>query len=462
MVRVFSVIAVTVVAVMAYACPLKHNPDGNVHFLTALKVLQGSFVESVDGVQSPLLGWLIAIPSAAGMPIPWAARLVSLVLFALLLAGVDRLCRSRGFSPVQRVGALAIVATIVAYSAVRLVTSDLLAAVVTVWFLSAASALPLLLALAYYAKAFQFLILLPVVFLLQPWRRAIVSISISALLCAPWWLALSMKYGKPTFSAQQFLITQELSLTYSPNNLPRAKSVSAIPAASPLDVSQMAQRRLQIIRFSFESLTRLLRDLVFSSTEILGVFILLVVLGAKTIPPLAGFALIQILLYALVWGAYPRYLFPALPALACLAMAGIYQLRLPAVRSLLYLVIMLGILNANILAAKNDWHTTSSAVYEKLMSLPSLRQNNGVIAGGAVSDPYAPLVAYAHRRPFWLYLDSYSTLPPQELVAQLKREEIVQILLVGQDRERLSLLPGVRLQESGAAEGTPYYLYTVE
>ena len=471
-------ILVVLQCILAWALPLKHNPDANVHYLTVIQLLSQNWSQSIDGIQSPLLAWLAFPLATLGVPIPWAFRIISVLIYGATLMGVQKLSASHQLSRLEQGLALLVVGLITSYPAVRLITSDLLAACVTVWCLATLGSTPhlrrdsacwlftLLFGLSYYAKAIQFLILIPVTFLTFTPRRAMLTTLTALAICAPWCIALSLKYGTPVFSAQQLIISRKIPIEYSPHNVPGVESANRIgqtPLTS-LSITETLISRINLIKLSSSFLIQLLKDAVFGSFDILIIFALFVLIGAsktcRNSRILIGCGFFQIITYGLIWGPYPRYLYPALAPLVILAVIGASQLN-RKLTPLLIGVLLLGIGKANVNALSDDWTTTDPVIYTTLANLPSIKNNSGPIAGGSYLDQNAPLAAYLNGRPLWLYMDHHLFKAPDAIQSVLQRENITQILSVNYDAEALLQVPGVEPQEQGTIKNVPYTLWKV-
>lgn len=202
------------------------NPDGTSYVAAAEKYLAGDFHHAVSGHWAPMISWLLTVPLALGVEKGLAFKLIILLTGLLALGGLGKLLDR--FAPdfwVNKLVMFAAAALLVRFG-YRYNTPDVLAAALLVWYLVVlwhphylrhakwaffAGALG---ALGYmtkhYALAFTFvhLPLMHALYLLgaKPDERRLVwgqlarSMMIFLLLCLPWALVISAKYGYFTFT----------------------------------------------------------------------------------------------------------------------------------------------------------------------------------------------------------------------------------------------------------------------
>ncbi len=473
--------------------PWKHSPDGNVYYLVTLRILQGNFTESIDGVFSPLLSWFMVIPSLFGTALPDAYRIVNCLAFGVLLWATSSLSKKFKFSPLLH-GLILVLTTLeCAYLSLRLITSDLLAAGLVVLFVDGLVAdqqgarrtkwysYSVLISLVYLAKAFQ----LPIILgsLIASWffvlRRGagefarptwIVCIIVMALaLCAPWVAVLSVKYGAFTLSAQQFIYHRQLPLEYSPFNQPvlaaGADSRHLAVVAAPSLLSESLRR----IVVGTTELRRGATTAVFGDVGLwffIGMLFISAVAASRASEQAAEcrllwiFAVVPFVFYLPIWGGSLRYYFPSLPLLNLLVVRAISQtdavIRLwrvtapnrvrwgavMAYRALVSITII-GIVYQSVSLVVRDWSSTSDHVVKWAANLPELRDGAGTIAGFEVSDPYPSLIAAVLGRPMWLYVGLHMQDAPRRLQELLARETISQVVVSGGRNTHLEEVPGI-------------------
>jgi hypothetical protein len=206
------------------------NPDAVSYVGNARHIAEGRFSESVSGYWSPLLSWSMAPLIFCGVDGLLAARIVLGIGGALLIVGCSLLMR-RLLGERQpnwaHAAALVLIAISAAYWATYVISPDLLLAAGLVFYFAAVLSPDLLQrrsqavlcgaigAVAFFAKAYALpfvLVHFPLTVLLR-WlyagrqeeprrvlRFAGIGIVTFLVVAGPWIAALSVKYGKPTFS----------------------------------------------------------------------------------------------------------------------------------------------------------------------------------------------------------------------------------------------------------------------
>jgi len=471
--------AVLCAAIVAIIClfsylPHKHSPDGNGYYLVTLKLLHGEWRGSVEGIFSPLLSWLMLIPAMLGASLPESFKIVqSLAAFSLLI-GSKKLCRHFGLSGSLTGLALLLISVHLIYSAFAIVSSDLLAATLFVWFVEALTnrrprvwLLGLLAAEIYYAKAFQFPIALAVgsYYILFHWKSNVVKTRLPALmafllialvLVIPWVAVLTAHYHEPTFSGQQFILSERLPLEYSPHNkvikklsTPSEGVQTSSVKTGYFDTIRDHLAKIFVPRRMVHSLNYLrdqLESTIFGKLGFWGLLFFSVV-GGFAFQSRAAFIIVffHATFYLITWGAYPRYYFPVIPLFDILAVIGFREVLLGIssgppkaiqkyVCSLLILIqslIVADTISTALVTYRSDFGETDNEILNYVSSVPELRDYSGSIAGGPVTDPYPSLAAYSIRRPMWLYVGLHINEPLEALKKVLAKENVTQIIWNG-------------------------------
>ncbi len=201
------------------------NPDGVSYISIAEKYAQGDFQNALNGYWGPLLSWLIAPFIFLQRDPQAAAKLVTIFAGALVLVLLWKLSGMwRVHVRLRRLLLVAIVPLVWLWTMPAPITPDLLVVVVVLLYVYALGRSPvvsrqgaivvgLIAAAGFYTKSFLlpfFVTHLSVYGLLAyvriPTKRKAIlrdyglAIGVTALLVAPWCIALSIKYDKPTVS----------------------------------------------------------------------------------------------------------------------------------------------------------------------------------------------------------------------------------------------------------------------
>lgn len=488
---------------LAFWTPPKHGPDGNYYYGVALRLSQGRFAESVEGLFSPLLPWLMTPFITLGATIPAAFRIVNVTAFIMLLIFTLRICKAVGATQFQSAAIIFLSATQMLYSVVGLISSDLLAAAVYLAFVYALirgvsvhwAYAAIALALSYYAKSLQLLIGLAVTGLWLLWQlrpaRAPIGRSIkwtagimftAILLCLPWIVILSRHYGQPIISAQQLRFNGTLGWEYSPAETPQEYFIKKTARASEGALSQQQTPRDPVSAYSaifFLQLDRALTTLtkvggsIFFTTEgaivffglLLYFFVPVITSPARHHPHLLlyGCCTFQALIYLSIWGGNVRYYFPVLPLAHLLVVCGASDLvsrcgRLLDDLGFTYknLIMKLAALAVAVVIAANvyvlatvgyeDFRSSSDDVAACIAEIPELKAGTGIISG-ALRDMYPGYVAYLLKRECWNSIDMRWEPQPQKLLHQLREQKVTQVIWRGP--------PPAQFAQAGLLSNTP-------
>ncbi|HUW84733.1 MAG TPA: hypothetical protein VMZ31_18270 [Phycisphaerae bacterium] len=203
------------------------NTDGVSYIMVARHYADGDWRLAVNGYWGPLLSWLLVPACRAGWDPLHAARLILVLVGGGLVTGVWYLCRRFDLVGVWRWATTAIAALMVAVYSTQLVTPDLMVAALLLGYLLLVTSDGLLArrlwalscglvgGLLYWTKAYglpffavHFTVMVVLHALAGPrragWKTALSAwacgVAGCAVLAVPWIVALSTRYGYPTFS----------------------------------------------------------------------------------------------------------------------------------------------------------------------------------------------------------------------------------------------------------------------
>lgn len=486
---------------LAIWAPYTHNPDADFYFGVALRISRGEFLKSVDGMYSPLLSWLMGLLIWAGISIPDSFRFVNLIAFTVYISGAIAISRRLMVSNFAISFVLILTSVLAIPYTIFIVTSDLIAGAIFIWilylFLSSYSdsmksqlIVGALAGLAYLAKNIFFVIfpvlllstiIYPSLFQFSSRRyalRAAICASIPFfLICLPWILLISRKYGALVISAQQLpFYGPILSRDYHPD----------LPA--PLFLAGMRPNPLvradysiwMCIKNAIGSLTQMfLLAYQYLSSQLriihLGAFssIAFIFIGAycifrKTLhgAPYWKATIILILAYVFtylaIWGGHFRYYIPILPLLILVVVEGLTLFRQAfAASSRLFvshsIAALIGLSAfeigcANFNYVKLLWYSVDQEILHSLARRPELSSKSCPLTGN-VHDEYSGLVAALLKREKWNSLYPRIDTDTEQVRQKLNLWGSCQILWTGELMPALSHANFIhsifRLEESG-------------
>ena len=509
LILIFSFLAIG----LAIYSPLTHYNDTNFYYGVTLRIIQGDFSASVDGMYSPLLSWLMAIPAALGVSLTSSFRIVNVLSFIFLLCGSLQIARLLKVPKWVEVASLFLIAIHTVYFTVGMTTADLLAASLSTWFLvylllsftkkewSYSIFVGLLGGLAYLAKAIQ----LPIVFLTliliffiswnndrkHAFRNCLLIGVLVTALSMFWIVTLSLKYDRLIISGQQLLIDGTFRLgEYSPSNPPESYVPVKSFTTSTISTSNVSfQMKISNwwnkLSYSLSYLSKTTSAIFFGVLSwffyllTLLFFLIYLVLKRKEKAYYllaASFAISQVLAYICVgWAPYLRYLLPALPVFHILFFSALdivntslrkfnqqipHPFRLSG--SLLMPIFGCFLISTSFIetftSAKLDMQTRDNSIAEFATSLSILKEKTGVITGN-IHNPYPGYISYMLKREYWSSLSPDPNIKPDVIYEKLKSWNIEQVLWFGEEYVNLKEVKGLVLLGKFEFKDTSFEVY---
>ena len=495
--------------------PFKHGPDANYYFGVALRVSQGRFLESVDGMYSPLLSWLMAIPAALGVSLTTSFRSVNFLAFGAVLFFVNQLCTALNIPPLYRSLALLMSALHLVYFTVGLPGADLLCAafysalavqlIRISWRPTAVLLIGVFGAAAYYSKAIQ----LPIVLLAlltigllrvcclptQRWqtKRTMIAALICLGLSLPWIVTLSQKYHRPLISAQVLLNSEIVNSSGKPL---RPMLVGFDPSffdersqatekKLEANYAQLFQHRIDQIVYYAKTLTRVAELnyfgpdtwYVYLGVLLFGFAVAIVKFKADQIPLVLYILMFShVLGYMFSWGPHVRYYLPVLPLMhvlfaysahfieskfsSRLAFSSLWQ----RCGKTLFQILLVIILSQPLIWMSNSvalsLADTDQEVADFALALPEIRAGQGAVTG-RFHDPYAGYLAYAQKREYWGSIDPLLKEAPATIRENLQHAKISQVYWFGALYEQLEGVKGLERHGPFEKNGVGFWVYDV-
>jgi hypothetical protein len=353
--------------------PYIGNPDQMAYISIAKKYLAGNFKDAVNGYWSPLYSWLMTPLLALRVDAVLVSQIVSVLSGLFLSLGAYALTLRFRLAPAIRLAVfLALMPSLlIEYVLARAVSPDALVAALLILYLYvvfdpdyagkkyAVYFCALIGALAYLAKAYAFFFFLAHFLLISGWKwlqltrgserkrlffRTAGALLLFLTLCAPWGIALSLKFGKPTLGTSGILNLYVLgpksqgqphgSAGFLPPPNPTAVFNWEDPSWNPyIPWNPVGSREefshwLRLIRRSVRNTGSLFQEFSFLALPIL-ILGLVAVFGRfsrwrKPSPPALLLASIAIYMSGyLAIAVFDRYL---LPAYALIAVLGLFLL----------------------------------------------------------------------------------------------------------------------------------------
>lgn len=503
--------------------PLKHSPDGSTYYGVTLLLIQGRFADSVAGLFSPLISWLMVPVVLVGFSIPSAFRIINLLAFVFLLIGTRALCNELRLRRAEACFTLGLIGLQTLYATFALITSDLLVGCIGTWcwyfLLKKNGNFPryclvgLLAALGYYAKAVflpLFLVVLLVLLaykLFSPKRsffgeigKSVVIAVVCIGICLPWILVLSSKYGEPIISAQQLKRKYNPEIhTFSPRIPPEIyfkrhlekKLVSSDEStqASKIVVSQFLPGlrgliNVRAMKHSLVYLSETSSGLFFGqfsyalfvlTVACFALFLLYFPYKEQQLFSCVLIALVYFVLHLIIWGPYIRYYYPVLPLFDLLSVKGLFAFRdgflektksfelLSPGRATWLLNLFIGIIFLQIISVNLGTIKrdwhNSDQEVADYASNLPLIKNRRGVITGNFPSFYPPYIAYSLKREFWDAIVPSRNESPAVLERRLQEWEVSQILWFAEPYENLDRIDRLVRHGPFRVNDTSFYVY---
>ncbi len=472
--------------------PPFHNNDANSYFGMALRLSRGDFLGAVDLLHGPLLSWCMTPFVICGVPVPYAARIVSLLAYAVLLVLTSKLARRAELGRWSHL-VVALVGLQLLYFTAAIFSADLLLAPLFVaaflyWTRpdSAANALRAGVwgGVCYLAKPVALPIFLLFIALhttyevltrarepLAGLKRFLLAAFASILVALPWIFVLSIRAEQTIISGQQLLYHGVLRSNFYSPDVAMSEYASLAPApATPAKNLFLAQGEgmSEKISHSLASLVSLFSELFFGK-EAWWIFLIClaasVVLLLPRLRPTAECSasycgvLAFLLVYLPIWGPYPRYYFPVLP-LAFVLWAGVLARlirlsRAPLPRLLplgLAAIVTTSVAITMIRGIRLEYQWQSADEVRAILEIPGFREGKGMLTGNP-REPLAGFAAYLTGREYWNSLE-FPAIPNADFLEVLLRLwRVENILWIGPEPEMFMQTEGLRRESQAYISG---------
>jgi hypothetical protein len=468
---------------LAFTLDPRANPDASSYYFTTIMVIKKQFWCSVDGTHSPLLSWLFVPLVWCGIDLNYAIRIVNGVAFISLLIGLRILMKEFLLGNVWQSLALYIISLHLLYPAIALVSPDLLVSALICWLVitllkQRALASAILAAACYYAKAIELPIILLAFFLyflfqfffhFQQFIKKLPKSSsnfffhlkvifFTFLFIAPWIALLSIRYQVPTFSGQQHIATQALSLSPLRSDVV-FNHISYQAHQNDLIISRIlnnyyeyGKRSLSYLFYSgiepylspggwIIYLPFLILGFIFSLSNRVKYYFLSLIIA-------------QFALYLLIWGPYLRYYYPVIGFLHIFFVLGIAKtfaftsnFKLSAIiHKLVSTIIALYI--GSISYSTINFFSSDKSIFkeERYRELVSILNNEEISAFvSELPDDLNSLIAATSRlTPHAAYLSLRKESTDKEQLATLLSKEDVNAVILKPASDVLKLLDKVK------------------
>lgn len=335
---------------------VSHSPDANLYYSSALKIINGNYLSSIEPMIGPLLPILIAFFSKFQLSLYEAYKFSNIFCIIVILIFSLRLCILFEFSIATIFFNQIACGAVLASFALLEPTPDLLCAMLFFIFVYFLCRLPerkftnfelikisFFASLAYYAKALELIIIglliLCICFFQKDRIKSLLKIFIFYLLFSmPFIALLFVRSGNFIISGQQLLVGKGYAVSkpiwpwllgYKFENLLTLENSSAksiVEKYKGLSVFNFDQISLQFNRL-YNACTNLIFGeasfIAISLLFFLGVYACFVEKNGKRLIPMVFAFLLHFICYFLIWGPHIRYYIPAIVCFLAISSLGL-------------------------------------------------------------------------------------------------------------------------------------------